>query len=174
MDIYYTDSVTGEFLWCGNADPSPLEPGKYLIPAHAMLTAPPATVSHQAAVAINDIWSLVDDYRGVVYWMPDGSKHQITVLGVTPPAESTATPPPEPAPVLSCTAYQIRQALSVMGLRDAAEAAIAASTIDVRDAWEYETLYRRDNPKIAAIATALNKTDTDIDALFQLAITLSP
>ena len=39
--IYHYHPVTGQYLGSGQADPSPLEPGVWLYPAHCTLTAPP-------------------------------------------------------------------------------------------------------------------------------------
>lgn len=41
MKIYQLHPVSGDFMWESFADESPLEPGKYLIPAHSVLIAPP-------------------------------------------------------------------------------------------------------------------------------------
>lgn len=41
MKIYQLHPVSGDFMWEGIAEESPLEPGKYLIPAHSVLVAPP-------------------------------------------------------------------------------------------------------------------------------------
>lgn len=79
-----------------------------------------------------------------------------------------------PPVVLTCTAYQIRQALSQLGIRAAVEAAISAGSQELIDAWEYAAEFRRDNPKIAEMAAALNKSSAEIDAIFKLAVTLSP
>lgn len=36
MDIYHYDALTGEFLGQGKADPDPLQPDNWLIPAHGV------------------------------------------------------------------------------------------------------------------------------------------
>lgn len=71
-----------------------------------------------------------------------------------------------PAAVYS---WQLRRALSQQGLRDAVEAAVAQSSQDVQDMWQFTTEHYRDNPMVTQIAQAIGKNDADIDALFILA-----
>lgn len=71
--------------------------------------------------------------------------------------------PVEPAPlaILSCTPWQIRKKLNKEGLRDAVEAYVASdqSTQDEKDAWEFATEFREDNPLLMNAASMLGITD---------------
>lgn len=67
---------------------------------------------------------------------------------------------------------QIRMALSRQGLRSGVETAVAAGDQDLKDWWDYSTVFDRGHPEVAAMASALQVTDSQVDALWQLASTL--
>ncbi|MDR3323260.1 MAG: hypothetical protein LBS89_03550 [Zoogloeaceae bacterium] len=98
--IYHFHATTGELIGVGEAQESPLEPGKYLIPHNATLAPTPDTGEHEAAVF--DIaaqeWGVFPDFRGQKYWLPDGSEHEISAIGETVPGGALDTPPPPPPP----------------------------------------------------------------------------
>jgi len=96
MEIYNYHPITGEYLSADQADESPLEPGVYLIPAHACADAPPPAGPHEAAIRSNGAWSIVPDYRGTVHYLSDGSRHEIAELGVEPPPGALSDPPAPP------------------------------------------------------------------------------
>lgn len=75
---------------------------------------------------------------------------------------------------MKCTAYQIRQALSSVGLREMVEAAVGAGDQALQDAWHYAQTFERLHPKIVQIGVALGQTDAQMDDLFTLAVTLQP
>lgn len=95
MIIYNYDPATGRYSNTSKADPSPLEPGVFLIPANATTIAPPNIPGGKAAIidAQRTGWSLVDDFVGTKYWLADGSEHTISVLGEVPPIGALATNP---------------------------------------------------------------------------------
>ena len=64
MRIYNYDPITHEFLSEGAADESPLEPGVFLIPAHATVKPVPKPKPGKAAIFAGDNWRVVADYRG--------------------------------------------------------------------------------------------------------------
>lgn len=78
----------------------------------------------------------------------------------------TAPPQPAPLPPTSLTPRQIRLVLTTAGLRTAVESAVAASSQDIRDAWEFSLEYRRTDPVLLAMASTLGITDAQLDELF--------
>lgn len=174
MNVYNYHALTGEYISITQADESPLETGKYLVPAYAMLEPPPQPGNNQIAVSDGQAWRLVEDYRGTIYYMPDGSRHVINELGIKPPLDSTPIPPVKPPVALVCTKYQICQALSQLGLRQNVESAVELGSQELQDAWHFAAEFREDHPKIMEIATALGKTPGDIKTIFALAVTLFP
>lgn len=77
--------------------------------------------------------------------------------------------PPVPQQV---TPRQIRQALTRAGLRDAVEYAVSQSSQDVKDWWEYSTVFERQNPQVIGMAAALGVSDSQVDDLWRLGDTL--
>lgn len=88
--------------------------------------------------------------------------------------EAPSWPPPPPPPPVpsSVTPLQIRRALLQQGLLDDVQAFVEAADLETRMAWEYAVQIDRNNALIAACATALGKTDAEIDDLFRFAATL--
>ncbi len=72
----------------------------------------------------------------------------------------------------SVSDLQIRLALNVLGLRDAAEAVIAGGSQGLRDYWDRSLQIHRDHPFVDEAAIALNKSRQEIDELFRLAAAL--
>lgn len=93
MDVYQTDNE-GYLVHTVAADPDPLNPGNWLIPAGCVVTAPPAVAANEAAKWANAAWVKVPDYRGTVYWLADGSQYEITQRGIAPPVDALSLPPP--------------------------------------------------------------------------------
>lgn len=70
----------------------------------------------------------------------------------------------------SVTPWQIRKALNALGLRDAVEAAVAASyDRDLKDGWQFATVFERYDPLVISMGAALHKTPKEMDDLFALA-----
>ncbi|UYO47797.1 hypothetical protein KQX64_17715 [Rhodopseudomonas palustris] len=175
MQIWNYDPATGELVSSGLADESPMEPGAFLIPAFATTIAPPSFVDGFCPVFRDGGWTLVEDHRGETWWDPNGVEVVISELGKVPEGLSNvAPPPPEPPPPPPdiVTPRQLRLALTQLGLRQAVEDYVGTQDISVKDSWQYATQFERTHPLILAAATALGKTDNDLDALFSLAKTL--
>ena len=58
MNIYHFIADSGIFYAKGVADESPLEPGVFLIPAHATTVAPPVVADPEIAVFKDGAWSV--------------------------------------------------------------------------------------------------------------------
>lgn len=56
MNIYHYHPETGVLIGQSQADPSPLEPGVWLIPAYATTDQPPVPGEGEYVVRINGIW----------------------------------------------------------------------------------------------------------------------
>jgi hypothetical protein len=75
---------------------------------------------------------------------------------------------------LTCSPWQIREALNQLGWRNSVENVISQGDTTLKDLWEFAPSFKRDHPKILEIATSAGKTEADIDAVFTLAVTLNP
>ena len=106
--IYNYCPQTGELVSAAAADPSPLEPGIYLLPAYATPTPPPAAGVREVALFRSadggvpadhafGTWQLLPDWRGVaLYATADGLSAAIDMPGVTPSdVGATETPSPD-------------------------------------------------------------------------------
>jgi hypothetical protein len=84
----------------------PLDPmsGQAKVPGSAMTEAPPSTGEHEAAQAVDGAWRVVPDWRGHVYWLPDGSRNEIAELGTEPPDGALDEAPPAPIVDLAAAA----------------------------------------------------------------------
>lgn len=83
--IYHYDPTTGEFLYQGEADRSPLENDVWLIPAHATGIKPPAAGDRQSTVFSGETWQIKPDWRGAPLWSTaTGERVTIAELGATP------------------------------------------------------------------------------------------
>lgn len=87
------DPATGEYLGESQADPSPLEPGVWLLPAHCATDAPPIAGQGQAVLRENGAWTIVADHRGAtVYHTATGEPGTWMLLGALP-VDYTLTAP---------------------------------------------------------------------------------
>ncbi|SCU94332.1 hypothetical protein CNECB9_5260030 [Cupriavidus necator] len=95
--IYHYEPATGEFVWEGSADPSPLEDGVWLIPAYATEVAPPTAAAREVAAFIDGAWVIQADWRGAeLFSTADASPVSITEIAITP-ADIGATETPRPS-----------------------------------------------------------------------------
>jgi hypothetical protein len=102
------------------------------------------------------------------YLLPEGS---ILITDIEAETIREANKP-EPLPIIEISPRQIRMALTQFGLRSQVETAISASDQDMKDWYEFSTYFDRNHPQVLAMATELNVTEADLDALWKLGATL--
>lgn len=94
--IVYQTNALG--LYCGStfADPSPLEPGVWLIPGGCVETAPPDIPEHKAAYWNGKAWELVNYYQGlVVYSITTGEPLVLDGMQTMPAGYTLKQPGPD-------------------------------------------------------------------------------
>lgn len=182
MQIWNYHPITGELLGSSVADPNPVEPGEWIVPAHATPMAPPERQDGHAVVFAGSSWANLPDHRGETWWVADATDntapHVVAAIGdpaefdppltgIEPPA-----PPAPPKPPIVVSARQIRLALNQIGLRAAVEGWVQAADQDTKDTWQFGTEFSRVNSPATDAAEAYGKTPAEIDALFELAESL--
>jgi len=98
------------------------------------------------------------DYQQYLAWLADGNV-------------------PEPAgpilmPQINVSPRQIRQALTRAGWRDEVETAILHGGQDLKDWWEFATVFEEDHQEVILMCGTLGKTDQERHDLFTLAASL--
>jgi hypothetical protein len=84
-----------KYFYCeSEADPSPLEPGVFLIPAHATDIKPPTCELYQIQIFNETSWDIIEDKRGTYYSI----QTQQVIENYNPlisPENATTQQPPE-------------------------------------------------------------------------------
>lgn len=94
MKIYNYHPEYKTYVGSSYADPSPLEPGVFLIPAHATELEPPECSSCEIPVFNENSWDIIQNCCGTYYSIPDGIKIEYN-NPLTPPENATKEQPPE-------------------------------------------------------------------------------
>jgi len=94
MKIYNYHPEYKNFTGISVADESPLEPGIYLIPAHATDIEPPSCDSNQIQIFNGTSWEIIEDQRGTYYEIPSGILQE-NYNPLIAPENATKEQPPE-------------------------------------------------------------------------------
>lgn len=93
--VFQTDS-RGLYVGITQADPSPLEPGAWLIPGGCVETAPPEIPEHKAAYWNGDVWELVNYYQDlIVYSIVTGEPLELSGIQTIPSGYTVKQPGPD-------------------------------------------------------------------------------
>jgi hypothetical protein len=181
MQIWNYHPITGELLGPGVADPNPMEPGEWIMPAHATTASPGDPRAGHVYQFSGSAWQSVPDHRGEMWWRADAEFNTEPVLidligdpaEFDPPLTNVEPPaPPVVVPPVVVTAKQIRLALNQIGFRAAVEGWVQAADQDTKDTWQYGTEFARADSPVTDAAEAYGKTPEEVDELFELAKTL--
>jgi hypothetical protein len=82
--IYQANPQTGEYVGPTFADPDPLEPENWLIPARAFIDEPKPGFAVVHKPNTEQVWSLVPDCRGTVYRIANGEAVSWNSFGPLP------------------------------------------------------------------------------------------
>ena len=102
----------------------------------------------------------------------DGISRSSCLASILPPDTVIAPYIAPPVVLPAVSPRQIRQALTLAGLRASVEAAVAAGDQNTTDWYEYSTSFERLNPQVTAMGIALAQTDKQLDDLWILGATL--
>lgn len=90
----YAYDENGMYTGEAEAELSPREKHVWLMPPNATDVVPPSAGKNECTVWENGMWTIKPDYRGTVYWLPDGSRHEISAIGEIVPDEALDEPAP--------------------------------------------------------------------------------
>ena len=97
MKVYHYSRETGEYTGMSEAQPNPLEPGQFLIPAFATIEEPPSPDKGETVIH-DGKWKSVADQRGKKYWHKETKEEYVNQeIQFTPPDELTDIEPPDDA-----------------------------------------------------------------------------
>ena len=144
MQIFHYHPATGAFLGEGRADPSPLEPDVWLVPAYATATAPLDAGDGEQVLWVNGAWQVLP----------------------VPEPEPEQEPKPEPAPPREIHVAWFKVALADMGHLDAVDAVVETLPAAKRIMWEYATSIIETDDDVMRIASSLR---IDLAAVFDRA-----
>lgn len=171
MLIYNYDPQSGAFTGASEADPSPLEPGKFLIPACAVTTPPPDVPQGSAAAYLGGQWVILMDRRGEVWFRVTGEAVLVDTLGDPALRGLRKDPPAAPlkvdahgVPILS--PRQIRLGLLKHGITsDVVTSKLVGDDYELI-AWQYATQFIRSHWLVLKTAEALGLTPEQVDAMW--------
>ncbi len=96
MNAYSYNRITKEYTGAVPCQPSPLEPGKYLMPANAVTVPSPEAEAGKAILWTGAAWESVPDYRGQTIYSKSSSFSSDSVkCPGTIPEDWTLIPPPD-------------------------------------------------------------------------------
>ncbi|AGR47754.1 tail fiber assembly like protein [Sinorhizobium phage phiM7] len=152
MIIYNYHPETKILIGADEADESPLEPGVYLIPAHATTIEPPEPLDGKYIVFLGNEWGYAE-------------------VPQTPPAPPVYVPP-LPGEVTSVSARQFKLQLYYTGILEIVNGWAQTQPVPVQLAYEYSSTFVKNDPMMRQGFTDLGFTEEQMDDFFNAAALL--
>lgn len=178
MKTVYLFNEKGFYIGQSVAQESPLEPGKYLKPINSTEVAPTLAVKKMPKFSAGK-WELVDNLVGERFWLENGGEYAIKEIGETFPSAALFTPPPAALAALrndtEVSAFQAKAALARFNMYETVVALMGnpQTPFEMRLAWENAQSFKRMSPTVLAMGNLMNLNENDLDALFDLAKTIT-
>lgn len=168
LPLYAFRPDTGEYTGVVQADPSPMEDGQFLWPAHTTNVEPPKTASGAVAVWFGDSWEVRPDHRGEV-WYRGNTPVLVDIVGdpsdIGLTSEPPALPPPPPPSATDVRIEASRRMQALVGARSPAHLDIIISN-GTREAVRLLRIGTANwSTEEAARAAALEAVDAGIEAI---------
>ncbi len=178
MKTIYLFNEKGFYIGQSFAQESPLEPGTYIKPINSTEIAPTLAVKKMPKF-VTGKWELVDNLVGERFWLENGGEFAIKEIGDSFPAAALFIPPPaviaSARNAVEVSAFQAKAALHRFNMYETVQALMGnpQTPIEMRLAWENAMSFRRMSPTVLAMGKLMNLNENDLDALFELASTIT-
>jgi len=134
MKIYNIDKTTHEFISVTQANPDPMQPGKFLIPAYSTTIQnpkPKAGFTHTFDFT-NEVWVEIEDHRGKTIW-DTNSKEQSVVTDLGPISLLHTTIKPGLYDVWSNGAWHVDANLKAIAIKEEMISVLDSKMIEAKN-----------------------------------------
>jgi hypothetical protein len=138
MNTHYQTDSQGIYIGPATVWQDPEHDGQWLVPFGAVGTEPPALSDNQAARWTGTTWDVLPDFRGLVYWTAQRTRHQIVDVGIAPPdGYLTEDPGPTSEELAQMAIEQLKQqALALLSQSDVTVLRCVEAGVPVPTTWK--------------------------------------
>ena len=178
MKKIYLFNEKGFYTGDSFAQESPLELGVYLMPTNST-EIPPKLAVKKMPKFFDGVWNLVDNLVGERFWLENGGEFAIREIGESFPPTALFIPPPaviaNARNNIEVSAFQAKASLARFNMYETVQALMGnpQTPIEMRLAWENAQSFKRMSPTVLAMGNLMNLNENDLDALFELASSIT-